>query len=190
MRRFTNLLVLAAVLVGFFYFYGRPWNDQPKADPTAGQTGATAVTWYVVGSSEARDHIYASFEDERGWQQSGVDFQEKPRAFGHADIVIIMFDARTENPCRSRNTALTACARGVGSALTSFGCVIYIPGGYEKTEVMTGFVNHEAGHCLGLGHLDKGLMRPNFQRNVFNNVIDGPFWPTDPELELLRRRLR
>ena len=189
-RLLSNLLLVVVVLAAFFYFYGRPWNDQPHAAPWP-DSANTVVSWYVVGSENARLHIHEAFEDARGWQQAGIDFQEKETASGLADIVIIIFDPEAQNPCAARNVWGTACARGNGAALNGRGCVIYIPKGYSGTEVMTIFINHEAGHCLGFMHLAEGnLMRRTFERNIVKNVTDGPFWPTEEEIAALKRRAR
>jgi len=174
----------------FLVYVGTPWNDQAHVAEWPEDPKAVVLTWKLVneGSFDYTENIHAILEDARGWQRGELDF-EQVDVRESVDILIVMYNAQRDKPCGNKS-GLIGCA--LGNALTSRGCVVFLPTGFANTEVMIAFVNHEVGHCVGFSHAyssNDRIMRPSFTRDRFNNVDDGPFWPADDEIEALRRRL-
>jgi len=190
------LTVFAVASVGLFRLLGDSKSfSGPKPNPAAwsNEEDAVIVTWYidntVGGGDKYEELIYAILEDERGWQNAGIDFQQVDGAY-EADIVVRIYDYISENPCgnddEDKEETLRACA-SIG--LYSRDRTVYLPA-ISASDVFTFFVNHEFGHRLGFFHRGSGLMSPSVESNKNGKVLDGIIWPTDAESRLLPEILK
>ncbi|MEX2237262.1 MAG: hypothetical protein WEB00_06985 [Dehalococcoidia bacterium] len=128
--------------------------------------------------------IEAVLEDERGWQQAGVDFQRATRApedLNDGSVDMFVFVSNPDGfPCTGASGELSivvGCSVG-GEFPTDPPCVLIVPD-FERSTIT---VNHEVGHCLRILHNPA----PGVMSQFVNDATD---WPTADEIAVVRRRL-
>ncbi len=137
--------------------------------------------------ADAAAVVTAVLEDPRGWQQAGIDLQERPDA---TNLIVIAEGEEAQQLCQPYDVGgRFSCQNGplvVLNAIRWREAVPHWPGDVESYRTM--LVNHEVGHLLGMHHLrcpGPGLVAPVMeqQSGSLDGCIANP-WPTAIELRL------
>lgn len=154
-------------------------------------SGAAEVTFLsqlLEGSQPLNEEVIfqveSVLEDERGWQQAGVDFQrvtDIPSTLNDGTVDLFIFVSNPGTfPCASaggQDTVVVGCSVA-GEFPTDPPCVLIIPD-LERSNVT---VNHEVGHCLRILHNPA----PGVMSQFINIATE---WPTADEIAVVRRLL-
>ncbi|HEX5938765.1 MAG TPA: hypothetical protein VFZ12_00220 [Dehalococcoidia bacterium] len=154
----------------------------------AGPAEVTFLSQLLEGSEALNDEVIfqveSVLEDERGWQQAGVDFQrvtDIPASLNEGTVDLFVFVSNPGTfPCASaggQDTVVVGCSVA-GEFPTDPPCVLIIPD-LERSNVT---VNHEVGHCLRILHNPA----PGVMSQFINIATE---WPTPDEIAVVRRLL-
>ena len=139
------------------------------------------VQWTVEDTvlQEPLQRIQATLSSPGGWQDAGLTFVETGRL---EDVSIIFRVSSVEDmPGACGKSSATGCA-SMKFVDDRVQCTVDIQDKYITGDSITSLVNHEVGHCLGLGHSDDP---DHVMRFGEMNVL----WPHSNEVAVVRNVL-